>query len=275
MESQGCRPCPHNQSLTHHHHCPHCPLRRHCHHCPLHNPHFQPNNFFKTQQHLTPLPHFAPLPLQMHPNSEPLHYHDQPTSSDAHRKHKLYLTVKGKWGRKRACQGKGSESLLNMVWTLDNDKKEHFHSFALHVSCASAVDHRRSPPSTAADRCHLPLIATIRRRLPLPAVDRCRKVLSQYPMIESRRLPLSLPLSAAVRCCLPPSDRCSLPQAHGSVKMAAASSVSQGSTGIVVENSAMVASRDSFVIQDRNMGQLIGKGHESRGLYYLSNNSST
>ncbi|RDX64294.1 hypothetical protein CR513_57166, partial [Mucuna pruriens] len=32
---------------------------------------------------------------------------------------------------------------------------------------------------------------------------------------------------------------------------------------------------DSFVIQDRNTGQLIGKGHESRGLYYLSNNPST
>ncbi|RDX89782.1 hypothetical protein CR513_28447, partial [Mucuna pruriens] len=31
---------------------------------------------------------------------------------------------------------------------------------------------------------------------------------------------------------------------------------------------------DSFVIQDRNMGQLIDKGHESRGLYYLSNNPS-
>ncbi|RDX77381.1 hypothetical protein CR513_42508, partial [Mucuna pruriens] len=29
------------------------------------------------------------------------------------------------------------------------------------------------------------------------------------------------------------------------------------------------------VSQDRNMGQLIGKGHESRGLYYLSNNPST
>ncbi|KAK2406140.1 hypothetical protein P8452_68499 [Trifolium repens] len=25
----------HNHS--HHHHCPHCLLRRHCHHCPLHN----------------------------------------------------------------------------------------------------------------------------------------------------------------------------------------------------------------------------------------------
>ncbi|RDX67842.1 hypothetical protein CR513_53233, partial [Mucuna pruriens] len=31
---------------------------------------------------------------------------------------------------------------------------------------------------------------------------------------------------------------------------------------------------DSFVIQDRNTGQLIDKRHESRGLYYLSNNSS-
>ncbi|RDX87989.1 hypothetical protein CR513_30468, partial [Mucuna pruriens] len=32
---------------------------------------------------------------------------------------------------------------------------------------------------------------------------------------------------------------------------------------------------DSFVIQDQNTGQLIGEGHESRGLYYLSNNPST
>ncbi|RDY02003.1 hypothetical protein CR513_14591, partial [Mucuna pruriens] len=32
---------------------------------------------------------------------------------------------------------------------------------------------------------------------------------------------------------------------------------------------------DSFVIQDRNTGQLIGEGHESRGLYYLCNNLST
>ncbi|RDY05687.1 hypothetical protein CR513_10448, partial [Mucuna pruriens] len=32
---------------------------------------------------------------------------------------------------------------------------------------------------------------------------------------------------------------------------------------------------DSFIIQDQNTGQLIGKGHELRGLYYLSNNPST
>ncbi|RDY10159.1 hypothetical protein CR513_05362, partial [Mucuna pruriens] len=32
---------------------------------------------------------------------------------------------------------------------------------------------------------------------------------------------------------------------------------------------------DFFVVQDWNMGQLIGKGHESRGHYYLCNNPST
>ncbi|RDX85669.1 Xaa-Pro aminopeptidase app-1, partial [Mucuna pruriens] len=126
-------------------------------------------------------------------------------------------------------------------------------------SLAATVDRRRLPPSTAAD-CR-------------------RKVLSQYPVTENRRLLLSLP-----RCCLPSSDRRSLPQAYRSVrwlisylfqlqkiwwevlqlncylssfvhclkvKMITASSVSQGTIGIAVENSAMVASR--------------GRGRSSRG----------
>ncbi|XP_020206404.1 uncharacterized protein LOC109791513 [Cajanus cajan] len=80
MGSQGCRRCPHNESETRQRqqHCSHCPLRRHCHHCPLHNPHFHANNF--PRPYLIPLPHFAPLPLQTHPNS---HFHEQPISSDA------------------------------------------------------------------------------------------------------------------------------------------------------------------------------------------------
>ncbi|RDY14750.1 hypothetical protein CR513_00133, partial [Mucuna pruriens] len=49
-------------------------------------------------------------------------------------------------------------------------------------------------------------------RLPPPTTDRHWKVLSQYLVTESHRLLLSLPLSATVHCCLPPSNRCSPPQ---------------------------------------------------------------
>ncbi|RDY09830.1 hypothetical protein CR513_05746, partial [Mucuna pruriens] len=62
---------------------------------------------------------------------------------------------------------------------------------------------------TAAVVCHRPP--------PFAAIYH-RKVLSQYPVIESRRLSLSLPLSTAVHCCLPPLDRRSPPQAHCSIR---------------------------------------------------------
>ncbi|RDX78610.1 hypothetical protein CR513_41087, partial [Mucuna pruriens] len=103
-------------------------------------------------------------------------------------------------------------------------------SFALPVSCALAADRHRPLPAAAVVCC----------RPSLPSAGK----LSQYPVIESHHLPLSLPLSAAIHCCLPPLNHRSPPQAHRSVKMTDASSVSQGSTGIVVENFAMVASRD-------------------------------
>ncbi|RDX65968.1 hypothetical protein CR513_55318, partial [Mucuna pruriens] len=157
-------------------------------------------------------------------------------------------------------------------------------SFALPVSYAYVADHHRlSPAATVshrlpssttvvyrwpltADRRHLLLSVAVRRRpssftadhhcLSPPAADRRRKVV-QYPVTKSRRLPPLLPLSAAVRCCLPPLDHRSSPQAHHfclellplllchrlKVKVAIASFVSQGSTGIAVENSTMVASR--------------------------------
>ncbi|RDX77382.1 NAD(P)H-quinone oxidoreductase subunit 5, chloroplastic, partial [Mucuna pruriens] len=62
-----------------------------------------------------------------------------------------------------------------------------------------AGHHHRSPPSTVRRRPSSS--AAIFRHLQPLAADRHRKVLSQYLVTESRRLPLSLSLSAAVCHC--------------------------------------------------------------------------
>ncbi|RDX89783.1 hypothetical protein CR513_28448, partial [Mucuna pruriens] len=95
-------------------------------------------------------------------------------------------------------------------------------SFALLVSCASAIIRRQPSPLTATVRRHLSLIAAVHRcLLPTAAVFHHlprHKVLSQYQMTESRPLPLSLPLSATIRYCLRPSNYCSPLQAHHFVR---------------------------------------------------------
>ncbi|RDX63453.1 Elongation factor G-2, mitochondrial, partial [Mucuna pruriens] len=79
-------------------------------------------------------------------------------------------------------------------------------SFALPGYCVSAVDRHHLSSAATVDRRRLPSTATVFRYLPLTAVGK----LSQYPVTESRRLPLSLPLFAVI----PPSDCHSSPQAH-------------------------------------------------------------
>ncbi|RDY08410.1 hypothetical protein CR513_07362, partial [Mucuna pruriens] len=59
--------------------------------------------------------------------------------------------------------------------------KPIFHPSSKVLLCVCPV----RPPPTALVR---------RRPLPSTTADRCQKVLSQYPVTESRRLPLSLPL---------------------------------------------------------------------------------